>query len=122
MSNLPAKPRRLVQDDCVSCGACCCNPSENRKSNYRDYVQVTDRDIALRRNIEALRTWAVRNEDGEWHLRLDGDEHRCGALQGELGQQVGCSIYDLRPRACRNVQPGDPYCLRARREQGIDPP
>jgi Fe-S-cluster containining protein len=121
MSDAPAPRKRLTQDDCVTCGACCCNPNENRRTGYVDYVQVTDRDVPLRRNLEALRTWAVRNEDGEWHLRLKDEEQRCAALQGELGVQVGCTIYALRPRACRHVQAGDPYCLRARRERGIDP-
>ncbi len=43
----------------------------------------------------------------------------CAALEGAVGQQVRCTIYELRPSPCREVQPGDDKCLRARQRHGL---
>ena len=42
---------------------------------------------------------------------------RCIALQGTVGACVSCKIYEARPQACRNFQPGSPLCLEARQAQ-----
>ncbi|HEY1875150.1 MAG TPA: YkgJ family cysteine cluster protein [Steroidobacteraceae bacterium] len=47
---------------------------------------------------------------------------RCCALQGEIGQQVSCRVYPARPSPCREVQPGDDKCSRARARHGLSPP
>jgi Fe-S-cluster containining protein len=39
---------------------------------------------------------------------------RCIGLQGEVGRQVTCQIYAQRASTCREVQPGDAQCLKAR--------
>lgn len=52
---------------------------------------------------------------------------RCVALQGELGKQVGCSIYAQRPTPCRDFavweKDGQPNeaCTRARAKIGLPP-
>ncbi len=104
--------------DCQTCGACCCNTDENRAEKYADYVEVTARS-ALHRRPELLRKLTVVNRRGERHLKLVGAEQRCAALEGKLGEQVSCIIYDLRPWGCRKVKPGSKECLRDRRERGI---
>ena len=40
---------------------------------------------------------------------------RCACLEGALGGRVTCTIYPDRPEACRDVQPGDAWCLESRR-------
>jgi hypothetical protein len=104
--------------DCRSCGACCCNTDENRAERYVDYVQVTPRAL-LSRHRSLLRRLTVLNQAGERHMRLLGKEQRCAALRGRPGERVTCAIYDLRPSACRRVEPGSRECRRDRRERGI---
>lgn len=104
--------------DCQSCGACCCNTDENRAEEYVDYVEITRR-AALNRRPDLIRRLTVVNARGERHLKLKGAEQRCAALEGALGVRVSCSIYPLRPPACRTVKAGSKECLRDRRERGI---
>ena len=104
--------------DCNRCGACCCNTNDNRAEAFVDYVQLFPHDT-LYTNHRARAEWAIRNDRGEWHLRLTED-HRCVALSGPVGQSVHCTIYSQRPGVCRRVEPGGEECLNARRERGID--
>jgi len=104
--------------DCQRCGACCCNPADNRAEGYRDYVEV-DRSSRLLKKPALLQRYAVAGDAGPYHLKLVGAEERCAALLGTLGKRVRCAIYDLRPRGCRLVEPGDKSCLQYRRERGL---
>lgn len=45
--------------------------------------------------------------------------NRCVALAGEVGCNVGCSIYQHRPKACRAFVPGSALCYEAREAAGI---
>jgi uncharacterized protein len=105
-----------VTYDCLTCGACCTNPAENRQEGFRDWVEIEPRDVILRRR--AAQRLVVYNQAGVPHLRLDGD--RCAALRGKLGQRVFCAIYEIRPRACRRVEPGSDRCRQYRGEREID--
>ena len=108
-----------MEFDCQTCGACCCNSDENRAEKYVDYVEVPRRSmLAQRRSL--VRKLTVVNAQGERHMRLVGKDQRCIALAGQLGENVSCTIYELRPPACRRVEPGSEECLRDRRERGID--
>lgn len=86
--------------------------------SFRDYVEVTKSDPLFKRK-DLIKKLAVRNEHGEFHLRLVGEEQRCIALLGRLGARVECDIYSLRPAGCRRVEAGGHACLEARRERGI---
>ena len=44
----------------------------------------------------------------------------CAALQGVVGKQVTCTVYEQRPAPCREVEPGDDKCNRARERHGLD--
>jgi Fe-S-cluster containining protein len=105
--------------DCQSCGACCCNTARNRAAGTTEYVEVTRDDRLWREDRALLRSLGTRNDDGVFHLRLVGDEQRCVALTGEVGVDVACSIYALRPKGCRVVTAGDDECLRARRHLAL---
>lgn len=104
--------------DCQTCGACCCNPDENRAEGFRDYVEVARGEPLLKRR-DLLRRYTVQNQQAELHLKLTGAEERCAALQGPLGERVSCTIYELRPAGCRKVEAGGKRCLQYRRERGI---
>ncbi len=106
--------------DCQTCGACCCNPEENQKEGFVDWVEVSPRDILLRRRRTAKRL-VIYNAAGMPHLRMDNNG-RCAALRGRLGEDVSCSVYEIRPAPCRRLQAGSDRCLQYRRERGIDPP
>lgn len=104
--------------DCQRCGACCRNPEENRAEGFDDWVEIELRAPLLRRK-HLVRSLVVRGRDGRLHMRLD-DAGRCMALAGTLGERVECTIYALRPRGCRRVQPGDEWCLQYRADLGLD--
>lgn len=104
--------------DCQRCGACCCNPSENRAEGYRDYVPVEPGSRLLRR-LQLLGRYTVLNGRGERHLKIVGAEERCAALEGALGRRVRCAVYLDRPAACRKVEAGSARCLQYRAERGI---
>ena len=107
-----------VEFDCQKCGACCCNPAENRAEGFRDYVEIAKSE-KLAKKPRHLSRYAVTNDAGVLHLKLIGEEERCAALLGSLGKRVTCAIYDLRPRGCRLVEAGDKRCLQYRRERGL---
>lgn len=46
---------------------------------------------------------------------------RCAALAGEVGVAVHCQVYAARPSPCREVEPGDAQCLKARARCGLGP-
>src|SRR5207245_2670858 len=80
---------------------------------YCDSVGVAAR-VARSRNPVLRRRLTVINRDGERHRKLRGREQRCVALEGVLGVEVSCAIYQLRPAGCRRVQPGSRECRRDR--------
>lgn len=104
--------------DCISCGACCVNPDENRAEGYPWYLEV--RETKLLSKPDLAKRFVVYDPNGVPHLRLD-PSGRCAALVGKLGRRAVCTIYELRPKGCRLLQPGDPRCLQARKERAIDP-
>lgn len=103
--------------DCTTCGACCVNPNENQAEVYRWYLEVADTKLLNKQDL--VKRLVVHDERGVPHLRLDPQSQRCVALKGKLGARVQCTIYELRPRGCRMLMPGDEKCLVARRERGI---
>ena len=46
-------------------------------------------------------------------------QKRCIALSGEIGQTVGCTIYEQRSETCRSFEAGDERCNQARRHWGL---
>ena len=40
---------------------------------------------------------------------------RCGNLEGTLGENIGCSIYEDRPKVCRDFEAGSDRCHEYRR-------
>lgn len=105
--------------DCQACGACCCNTERNLSAGSRDYIEITRDDVLFQTDRARLKRLARRNDEGQWFFRLVGEEQRCVGLDGELGVGVGCDLYSVRPRGCRNVEAGDEECLKARAFFGL---
>jgi Fe-S-cluster containining protein len=103
--------------DCTACGACCCNPDENRAEGFPYYIEISSKSRLLT-DATLRKRYVVNDPDGTPHMRLD-PSGRCSALQGPLGKRVRCLIYADRHRGCKLVQAGDDACLKARRERGI---
>jgi Fe-S-cluster containining protein len=108
----------LTRDDCLRCGACCLNPTENRREGVTAYVEVQPGASLLGRK-DLARKLVVLDDAGRPHLRLTPDG-RCAALDGAPGRAVRCRIYHHRPAPCRRVEPGSALCLRYREDHGLD--
>jgi hypothetical protein len=91
---------RTTSLDCLACGACC-------REAY-DTVDVSAREAAR------LPAALVQSRDGRLHLRR-ADGNRCAALAGHYA----CTVYDARPRSCRDFERGGRHCLDARRAVGL---
>jgi len=103
--------------DCRQCGACCCNPPDNRAEGFTEYIEV-DARAPLLGKPELVRRMVVYSDEGVPHLRLHPDG-RCLALRGRVGSQVRCTIYADRPAPCRSVEAGGALCQRYRRAAGL---
>lgn len=100
---------------CLRCGVCCF-------SRLETYVRVSGEDWA-RLGAEAERVaWF---DGGRAYLKMrDG---RCGALavraaaDGSGAREYFCTIYDRRPRVCRELGRGTPECEAERALKGGRP-
>jgi hypothetical protein len=105
----PACERFEAALDCQACGACC-------RAAYHS-VEVSRRDPVVKAQP------AMIVDRGEYlELRRCGD--RCAALEGgaiDHGAitRYHCTIYDDRPRTCRDFTLGSSHCLTARRRVGL---
>jgi len=108
----------MAEIACLTCGACC--------AAFR--VDFHRADLAAEGSAGVPPALAVPVTGNLWRMRgTDDAPPRCVALSGEVGQQVSCTIYALRPGPCRDFAPyaplgiGDDACDRARRRVGLAP-
>ena len=81
---------------CLSCGACC--------ASFRVDFAVYEMQAMGGTVPDGL----ALDVNGST-CRMRGTEQvpiRCAALTGQVGQQVACSIYELRPAPCREFSAG----------------
>lgn len=92
--------------DCESCGACC-------RAAYHS-VTVDETDPVVTKHPHLIVT-------KETYIELKRKDDRCVALNGDLDNKepFHCSIYDDRPRCCRDFERGGEHCLSARRRLGL---
>ncbi|HEY6177890.1 MAG TPA: YkgJ family cysteine cluster protein, partial [Kofleriaceae bacterium] len=92
-----------------TCGACC-------RAAYHS-VEVSRRDPVVKAQP------ALIVDRGRYlEIRRNGD--RCAALEGGVVEhgtttRYHCTIYDDRPRTCRDFTLGSAHCLTARRRVGL---
>lgn len=101
--------------DCLTCGVCCAamlcvgvRPGEEKRISAEDYWDIT-----------------AQGENGEIlvdrYLRRNAETLACSALDGALGERVGCRIYEQRPSMCRHFEAGSDKCHALRRAYGLEP-
>jgi hypothetical protein len=67
---------------------------------------------------------AATEQVSPWHSCMKGTRHlpsRCSLLEGSIGGEISCTRYAQRPSPCRELQPGDEKCNRARAAHGLSP-
>jgi hypothetical protein len=98
--------------DCLACGACC-------RDAY-DSVTVAPRDLVRHRHPSLVLDRGSYRELARAKIADDtGEESRCAALAGPSGGDWRCTIYDDRPRTCREFTAASRHCLTARRRVGL---
>jgi hypothetical protein len=92
--------------DCQTCGACC-------REAY-DSVEISSREPVNRRHPELVVVL-------DTHRKLRREGERCAALAGGRtpAEPYACTIYEDRPRTCRDFTRGSGHCLEARRRVGL---
>src|SRR5213078_2377635 len=105
----PACERFEAALDCQTCGACC-------RAAYHS-VEVSRRDPVVKKHPQLV-------VDRGTYLEIARAGDRCAALDGgELDHgriaRYRCTIYDDRPRTCRDFTIGSTHCLTARRRVGL---
>lgn len=104
---------------CITCGACC--------ACFRTSFYWAESDLAIPDGVPHELTDHLQG-----HLLVmkgtDNRTPRCIALEGSIGGQVRCRIYEQRPTACRNFSPPqeegttvNERCNEARRKWGLLP-
>lgn len=99
-----------MSQECVKCGACC---ASFRVSFYWGETSAHDQGT-----VPAELTTAISPH----HVCMKGTESKpvhCIALQGEVGKEVSCSIYEQRSSTCRQFEAGSEDCAKARRIHGL---
>jgi hypothetical protein len=106
----PACARWEPPVDCQSCGACC-------REAYHS-VTVSMRDPVVWKEPELIMRHGHRFE-----IRREGE--RCAALavstEAPGTRRYACTIYENRPRPCREFAANGRHCLDARRRVGLSP-
>jgi uncharacterized protein len=100
--------------DCLTCGVCCAAVL---------HVQAGSGDAAPSENIWDI-TIAAHKDDVviDRVLKRDVETGRCAALGGDLGREIKCEIYPIRPSLCRKFDAGSDKCHALRRAYGLEAP
>lgn len=104
---MPSDP--ATSSPCQACGACC---ASFRVSFYWAEAEANAIPPELTEQVNATFSCMAGT---------NSRTPRCAALQGTVGQDLSCRIYPQRPSPCREVQPGDAQCSRARAIHGLAP-
>ena len=109
VSPLKVKPAPVLPD-CSDCGACCAplDPSS------RVYVGLEQADV--NRLPLANRPDLVTMSGGVSYMttkKHSSGRRICSAFSGEIGGPCSCSVYSVRPDACRRFERGSADCLRS---------
>jgi len=105
-------PESMVPE-CVGCGACC---------GIAMVVHIPRDHTAEIGNV-----WEIELEDSPTgavvarHIPRDRETGNCVYLEGQIGETVGCGIYENRPHTCREFDAGSDKCHEYRRMYGLEP-
>lgn len=109
----------MASHPCLTCGACC---AYFRVSFYwREAEPDSETQVPVELTDNYSSTFRTMKGTSNKH------HARCVALEGKVGEQVGCSIYQHRPTPCRafdaSFENGEhnPRCDQARAKYGLRP-
>jgi hypothetical protein len=106
----PACERWEPSPSCEGCGACC------REAFHT--LALSPREPFVKRH-PALVVWREAL-DGRRQPELPRPAGRCPPLAGDGAREpFRCSVYDERPKTCRDFARGGANCLEARRRVGL---
>lgn len=103
---------------CLRCGACC--------AYFRVSFYWSEADPFLGGSVPLDLTEPLNPHRSAMRGTLHAPV-RCVALDGTVGEQVGCTIYPMRSSPCRELEPweadGQPSekCTKARAAHGMPP-
>jgi Fe-S-cluster containining protein len=98
-----------MENPCLNCGACC---ATFRVSFYWAESTVVGLPDQFTEQVNSFYScMAGTNQPSP----------RCHALNGIIGEKVGCGVYGQRPSPCRELQAGDEKCNQARAKHGLPP-
>ena len=109
----------MTTTHCTTCGACC--------ATYRVSFGRAELDSQPGGHVPADLTQDIDAGKGFCMRGTAGATPCCVALQGTVGVNVACAIYDHRPSPCRAFARdaatghGDSACGDARRLHGLPP-
>lgn len=99
-------------NSCQACGACC--------AHYRVSFYWGESDAHPGGTVPQHLTIPIT----PYRIAMRGTERapsRCAALAGDVGRDVGCTIYAQRSSTCRDFLAGTPECDKARGAYGLAP-
>jgi Fe-S-cluster containining protein len=111
-------PPDAAANPCITCGACC--------AYYRASFYWGETDASRGGTVPAGMTEKLN----DFRAVMRGTNQpipRCIALLGQIGQSVGCSIYELRASVCRDFKVSwedglrNERCDKARAAWGLPP-
>ena len=95
---------------CIQCGACC--------ATFRVSFYWAESDPFTGGSIPPELTEKISPS----LVAMKGTNQpspRCVALEGDIGGNIGCSIYEKRSSTCREFDYGTADCMKARMKHGI---
>ena len=115
---LPILNLKDASNLCQSCGACCVYYFTDE--NYAPSAGEHEDELEF---LLRLARYSRRHEEMILRRKRVNGRWQCKALAGEFAvETVRCSIYKIRPDACREFEPLSENCLEARRALGIETP
>lgn len=99
--------------DCMTCGGCCAafvniNVKPDNPIASKDCWEVTK----ATKNGEIVTDRFIKRKETDFS---------CVGLEGKIGENVSCRLYENRPRSCRAFEAGSDRCHAVRRAYGIEP-
>ena len=130
-ADTPACDRWEAPVDCHTCGACCREAYHSVTVSVRDPVVWRQPDLITRHGhrfeirregarCAALDVVDVSREEND-HADADANADADAGKGAVAARRFSCSIYQDRPRACRDFEAGGRHCLDARRRVGLSP-
>jgi Fe-S-cluster containining protein len=99
--------------NCQACGACCTGAVSDDATGTMFFLPISElefrrlpKDVVC--EVDPMGLGKAKS--------LAAVGRRCAALDGVVGMDVSCRVYEKRPKICRVFPVGSKSCLAARKE------